>query len=179
MDNAAISLAYRRGTELDVMPIRPIPEHCIEVPAGPVRFVIETRDVSADLELMGRPSARTEDGTPPLQGDGGASLHVFSTADNVERLRFDCFEAEPHYHYVKYAPDRNHVVRIDEVAEGDPVTWTIDRMRSRLPEMLEYAESTPTAAAVRADADAVAAAVEKVAELLGRAQEQSQQQRHG
>jgi hypothetical protein len=165
-----ISLAYRRGTELDVMPIPPIADHCIEVPAGPVTFVVESRDVGADLALQGRESASGADSLP-LLGDAGASLHVMEAATGVERLRFDCFDNEPHYHYVKHESARNHVVRIDEIAEGDPVGWTIGRVRDRLPEMLEYAGAAETAAAVRANASEVSAAVDRLADLLDRARD--------
>jgi hypothetical protein len=169
MENA-ISMAYRRGTELDVMPIPPIPEHCIEVPAGPVTFVVESRDVGADLTLQGRPPASGADALP-LLSDAGASLHVVDAATGLERLRFDCFDNEPHYHYVKHEAASNHIVRIDEIAEGDPVAWTIGRMRDRLPEMLEYAGAPDAAAAVRADAGEVAAAVERLSGLLDQARD--------
>ena len=57
--------------------------------------------------------------------DHGASLHVFGAEDGLEHLRFDCFEQEPHYHYIDQAEVGNTVVRIDELAVGDPIEFTL------------------------------------------------------
>ena len=68
--------------------------------------------------------------------DFGATLHVCGTADGLEYLRFDCFENEPHYHYIEPAAGANVVVRIDELAVGDPVEFSLACVEHHLPDML-------------------------------------------
>ena len=101
--------------------------------------------------------------------DGGASLHVLGSDDRVEYLRFDCFDNEPHYHYIRAAEGRNIVVRFDNVAEGDPLDWTVSRVRHRLPDMLEHVGATQLAESVRASSTAVSKGVDELASLLTRA----------
>ncbi|HEU4428529.1 MAG TPA: hypothetical protein VFT98_07225 [Myxococcota bacterium] len=71
------------------------------------------------------------------------SLHVCGADDGHEYLRFDCFEREPHYHYShRVAPGAtavNHWVPFDRAACGDMLAWALERIRSRLPEMLREA----------------------------------------
>ena len=62
--------------------------------------------------------------------DFGATLHVCGSADGLEHLRFDCFENEPHYHYIDQGAVTNTVVRIDELAVGDPVEFSLLRASS-------------------------------------------------
>ena len=71
-----------------------------------------------------------------LQNDQGICIHVFGGPDDQqdEVLRFDCFERQPHYHYV--CSKNDHYVPLDTAAEGDPVQWTLARLRTRLPAML-------------------------------------------
>jgi hypothetical protein len=40
----------------------------------------------------------------------------------------------PHYHYAWSTDDQ--YVALDTTAEGDPLHWTLDRLRTRLPAML-------------------------------------------
>ena len=70
-------------------------------------------------------------------------MHVCDASDGVEHLRFDCFENEPHYHYINTVEQGNLICRIDEIAEGDPVEWTVGRLRERLPEMLDPDQCAP------------------------------------
>jgi hypothetical protein len=156
---------YHLGTVYPVMPVAPVPEHCVPVDAGPLRLVVEARDLR-DEAARSRGSATP----PPAQtsqfDDFGASLHVCGAADGAEHLRFDCFDKEPHYHYIRNAEPANVIVRLDDVAEGDPIEWTIGRVRSRLPEMLQHAGATDLAAQVRTDPAPVLAALERVRALL-------------
>ena len=71
--------------------------------------------------------------------DGGATLHVLGTDDGLEHLRFDCFEQEPHYHYIDHAGVGNTVVRIDELAVGDPIEFSLACVEQHLPDMLATA----------------------------------------
>jgi hypothetical protein len=160
--------AYQLGRSYDVMPIDMVPEACVEVPAGPVTFVVESRRLTDDAiidsaEGQGRRDAIDE---PDGVDDGGASLHVLGSADRLEHLRFDCFEKDPHYHYIRNSQRSNLVVRLDTFAEGDPRAWVLERMRSRLPEMLEHAGAPELAERVRAEGGTVMAALDEVERLL-------------
>lgn len=156
--------AYQLGRRYDVLPIAMVPEACVEVPAGPVTFVIESRRLTdaAIIDSAERQGRRDAIDEPAGVDDGGASLHVLGTADGLEHLRFDCFDNEPHYHYIHPTEEWNVVVRLDTFAEGDPKAWVVEKMRTRLPEMLEHAEAGDLAAEVRADAATVTAAVAEV-----------------
>ena len=154
---------YNLGTSYPVMPIPPVAEHCIDVAAGAVTLVVEARDLVDDQARGGQPPAGTD---APAFDDFGASLHVVAAADRTEYLRFDCFENEPHYHYIRPTEGRNVICRLDDVAEGDPIEWVVGRLRSRLPEMLEHAGAAELAAAVRGQIPEVVAAADQVRGLL-------------
>lgn len=152
------SIYTTRGHTYDIMPIPPIPEHCHEIPAGPILFVLESR-------LLNEETVGTGITDGPVIEDGGTSLHVCGAADGLEHLRFDCFEKAPHYHYVRQAEQLNQVLQIDDIAI-DPVAWTLQCVRTRLPEMLDYAGAGELAAAVRADRPTIAAAIDRVARKI-------------
>jgi hypothetical protein len=159
---------YRRGNRYEVMPIPMVQEHCVPVDAGAVQLVVESRHLTDQVlaETYG------EGGAPDAAvhfDDFGASLHVCSP-DGLEHLRFDCFENEPHYHYVEQANQANVIVRIDEVAVGDPIEFSLACVEQRLPEMLENAGQPELAAQVRDRIDEVHEAVREVRTLMARAQ---------
>jgi hypothetical protein len=159
---------YQRGISFDIMPIPPVDEHCVPVEAGPATFVVESRLLTNEV-LRSLPETSVDvNGT--VYDDFGATVHVCDAADSVEYLRFDCFESEPHYHYINPAKGENLICRIDEVAEGDPIAWTVGRLRDRLPEMLELAGAGQLSGTVREHQDQVAPAIERVADLLRQAQ---------
>jgi hypothetical protein len=163
MRDTDLSIYTSRGRTTEVMPIPPVPEHCFEIPAGPILFVLESRLLNAAIakehsERVGR------DLGAGLE-DAGASLHVCAAVDGVEHLRFDCFEQHPHYHYLRQREQLNQILQIDEVVMG-PVDWTLFCVRNRLPEMLDYAGAGELAAAVRADRDTVERAVDQVARKI-------------
>ena len=87
----------------------------------------------------------------------------------MEYLRFDCFANKPHYHYGRYSEGELITVRIDQYAEGDPVDWTIGRLRARLPEMLEYAGAQPLADYVRDHKADILEVVDQIEALLRKA----------
>ncbi|MFI5048224.1 MAG: hypothetical protein ACHQIG_14260, partial [Acidimicrobiia bacterium] len=105
-------------------------------------------------------------GGDALFDDFGGTVHVNATDDGREHLRFDCFDVKPHYHYVHYPEASNTVCRLDQFANGDPLEWTLRRLRHHLPEMLDFAGSTELSGRVRADEATVAAAVDEVERLL-------------
>ncbi len=71
-----------------------------------------------------------------LMPDQGLCIQVYSEIDghDTEILRFDCFDQDPHYHY---GPE-NHNIRLhlDKTTAGNPVGWTMDNIRNKLPAMV-------------------------------------------
>ena len=69
----------------------------------------------------------------------GLSIQVVGEVDGkeTELLRFDCFDQVPHYHY---GPEnKNERYNLDKTTEGNPLGWTINQLRSNLPNMLKRA----------------------------------------
>lgn len=154
---------YNLGMSFPVMPVPRTLAHCIDVPAGAVTLVVEARDLADE---QGRTVGV---GDPPAFDDFGASLHVLGL-DGAEYVRFDCFDKEPHYHYIRPAESMNIIVRLDDVAEGDPIEWTVGRLQYRLPEMLEHAGAHDVAASVRSQLPPLMEALQTVRGLLLEAQ---------
>lgn len=153
-------------TRYSVMPIPPIEAHVTWFDAGAIRIGVEYRllndAIAAAADL---PAADGDErGQTTDLDDRGVSLHVFGTQDGEQRefLRFDCFEEDPHYHYVSVRETSNVVAHLDPAANGDPLTWSLEAIRTRLPQML-----------CRAGAEDVAAQVEPAAveEVLPRVTE--------
>jgi hypothetical protein len=157
---------YRRGTWYDQLPIPMVQEDCVAVDAGAVQLVVESRRLTNQIIEDTYPG---EFDFGVEFDDHGATLHVCGTADRLEHLRFDCFENEPHYHYIEAAAGANTVVRIDEVAAGDPVEFALAAVEQRLPEMLRLCGMTALAADVAAEPDKVRAAVAQVRVLMAQA----------
>jgi hypothetical protein len=159
---------YRRGNRYDVLPIPMITEHCHPVEAGAVRLIVESRALTnaiLDETYAGidMPHAAV------AFDDHGASLHVVGADDGLEHLRFDCFEHEPHYHYIEHSTGGNVIVRIDEIAVGDPIEFTLRCVSEHLPEMLENAGQPDLAAKTRIDMTKVHDALAVVSDLMARA----------
>ncbi|MEO8694672.1 MAG: hypothetical protein ABI658_14200 [Acidimicrobiales bacterium] len=159
---------YRRGNLYTAMPIPMVPEMCTPVDAGPVRLIVESRQLTNAILADTYQDEEIPDGHVEFD-DYGPTVHVCGTADGLEHIRFDCFEHEPHYHYIRNHEHSNVVVRIDEVAVGDPVEFTLRCLRTQLPEMLELAGATELGRQARDARDDVLAAVDKVGELMARA----------
>ena len=69
-------------------------------------------------------------------GDEGLAIHIYGAVSNrrAELIRFDCFRNQPHYHY---GPEgKNEALDFDYTANGDPLTWALERLYSRLIPML-------------------------------------------
>jgi len=157
---------YRRGNRYEQLPIPMVAEHCIPVDAGVVQLVVESRQLTNEI-LRDTYGAEAE---PDISFDDfGATLHVCGTADGLEYLRFDCFENEPHYHYIEPAAGANTVVRIDELAVGDPVDFTLACAEHRLPDMLRNCGAADLATGVEGEPEKVHAAVDAVRELMTKA----------
>ncbi len=74
-----------------------------------------------------------------LLSDQGLCISVMSLdgSREIEILRFDCFDQQPHYHY---GPEnKNERLMLDKTTAGDSLEWALQQMRERLPEMVERA----------------------------------------
>ena len=161
------------GKVYNIPPQPPDAAHTRWIPAGALTIGVEYRDVTPEAleatyadnpEQLAEMLAKSPDGG---FADEGVSLHVNGTADGHEYLRFDVFADEPHYHYVHNTGAAgetvNNVIDFDAVASGDMLAWALERLRTRLPEMLQEAGGDAVAAAV--DPDMVARAVGEVERL--------------
>ena len=157
---------YRRGNRYTQLPIPMVTEHCIPVDAGAVQLVVESRKLTN--EIINAAIGGAADDSIPFD-DFGATLHVCGTADGLEHLRFDCFENEPHYHYIEQANGANTVVRIDELAVGDPIDFSLACVEHHLPDMLRHCGLDELADTVAGQPGKVDAAVAEVRELMEKA----------
>jgi hypothetical protein len=161
------------GKVYGIPPQPPVEARTHRVPAGAITFGVEYRALDPEslrATYADNPRYLTElEARSPDGGftDEGVSIHVWGSDDGHEYLRFDVFADEPHYHYVHHTGPTgdivNNVVDFDVVAYGDMLPWVLERLRTRLPEMLVEAGGEPVAAAV--DPDVVAGAVDDVARL--------------
>ena len=74
-----------------------------------------------------------------LLSDQGLCIHALGEVDGeeVELLRFDCFDHQPHYHY---GPEKRNVrLMIDKTTEGDSLDWTLTQINQQLPAMVKRA----------------------------------------
>jgi hypothetical protein len=157
------------GEEHLTVPIAPIEDAMIRVPAGPVTFGIERRVINEAVlqthyeqhEQVDMVVGLLEDAglTAAEVDDQGMSIHVFDTETGAEYLRFDGFDDDPHYHYIK--PGRSHiVVGFDDDADPDFFGWVFRALRARLAPMLRRSGATELADGL--DPDAVASALDEV-----------------
>ena len=129
-------------------------EHGARVEAGPITFMIEHRTL-------------VQDGTDV----SGPTIRVLGADDEHEYLRFDMFNTNAHYHYEPPSitgDEKERILPLDTVAEGEPVAWAMDRLRGRLAPMLTEAGGQRLADAL--DDEALARAVDEVEGLVREAQ---------
>ena len=160
----------RHITKYAMMPIPPVEEQTEFIDAGPIRFGIEYRLLTDAVSAANQYQAAsgTDEGTGELD-DRGVSIHVYGLQDGetLEYLRFDCFDEDPHYHYISWKDKSNEMLHLDPIADGDPLQWTLDRVRTRLPQMLERAGASGLAASI--DQRQIDAAMPRIAEAAYRA----------
>ena len=138
----------------DRMPIPPIDKFTEYFEAGNVRIGVEYRILTDELVAEIRKTLKVANGADEGQlenlDDSGVSLHVFAgpPGQQLEYLRFDCFREDPHYHYVTWRDSVNEVFHMDPVADGDPLGWSLERIGTRLQQMLIRAGAPEVAAAV-------------------------------
>lgn len=157
-------------TRYDKMPIPPIKEQTEYVEAGAVTIGVEFRLVNADVSKASNlETAGGEDTGNREAEDRGVALHVFGKerGELVEYLRFDCFDEDPHYHYVSWKNKSNEMLHLDPIAEGDALEWALGCIQSRLPQMLARAGAADLAK--RVDPVAIAAALPRVTDAAYRA----------
>src|SRR3954454_14603959 len=159
---------YSRGNRYGRLPIPMAEEHCIPVDAGAVQLVIESRRLTHAI-VEETYQGEIAGGIP--FDDGGATLHVLGSDDGLEHLRFDCFEQEPHYHYIDHGAPANTVVRIDELAVGDPIEFSLTCVEQHLPDMLGNCGVPALADEVKGRMGEVLDAMTEVRALMRRAQE--------
>ena len=134
------------------MPIPPIEAHTSYFQAGPVRLGVEYRrlnDAVAAAAELEAANGQSRGQTTELD-DRGVSIHVFGRQDGEERefLRFDCFEEDPHYHYISWRERSNEMLHMDPAATGDPVSFALECIERRLPALLRRASAAEVAAEV-------------------------------
>jgi hypothetical protein len=161
-------------TKYDLMPLPPVESRTAWFEAGPLAIGVEYRllddAIAAAAEKQAAVgSAGSAAAAATGLDDRGVSLHVCGVEGGarVEVLRFDCFQEDPHYHYVSWPARMNHMLHLDAAAEGDPLAWALERIRARLPEML--ARAGAAALAARIDREALKAVLPKLAEAAFRA----------
>jgi hypothetical protein len=150
-----------------------VPDETTFVAEGPIRIGVERRHITTEslrALYQGNPDhaaafeARVHrDGT---LDDRGVSIHVLSAATGHEYLRFDCFDEDPHYHYIHHEEDgslRNRWVIYDAAANGAMLPWALDRLRHHLGQMLAGAGAEPDMVSV--DGERVGHLVDQVASL--------------
>jgi hypothetical protein len=162
---------FDRGvTKYDIMPIPPVEAQSECFDAGPVTIWVEYRLLD-DAIAAAHTVVEGFEGSVESIDDRGVSLHVFGEpapgGERIEYLRFDCFDEDPHYHYVSYEHQTNEMVHLEKAAMGDPLEWALERIRTRLPQMLQRAGASGLAA--RVEAPCVEEVLPKVAEAAYRA----------
>ena len=74
-----------------------------------------------------------------IGGDEGLTfdITVAGEAEGARILRFDCFSKTPHYHIGPAGKDSVHDMNAESIA--DPVRWTLDQLKTRLPSLVNAA----------------------------------------
>ena len=87
-------------------------------------------------------------------GDDGLTFDVTVAGDEAGAriLRFDCFSKTPHYHIGPAGKDAVHDMNAEGIA--DPVRWTLDQLKTRLPSLVTAAGYQEIA--MRIDQNAIA-----------------------
>lgn len=161
----------RGVTRYEVMPIPEVESQTRFFEADPLVIGVEYRlldDAIAAASQVVRADGQ-DAGVSTGTDDRGVSIHVYAVRDGerFEHLRFDCFDEDPHYHYVSWRDKSNEMIHIDPVAAGDPVEWALARLRTRLPQMLSRAGAEDVA--VRVEPARLDAILPKVTEAVYRA----------
>ncbi|MEE3328719.1 MAG: hypothetical protein VX252_15375 [Myxococcota bacterium] len=161
----------RGVTHYNVMPIAPLDEQILYFNAGAIRIGVEYRLLDdAIAAASSTPGAQGDEaGAESFGQDRGVSLHVYGQEEGemLECIRFDCFDEDPHYHYIGWAEKTNQMIHIDPIAQGDPLSFALDCIRHRLAPMLKRAGANSAARLV--EPEQIEAIMPRVAEAAYRA----------
>lgn len=139
-------------TRYSVMPIPSIEANTTSFRIGSIRVGVEYRRLTHAVAAAAQLAAANGDerGQTTEIDDRGVSIHVFGRQDGEERefLRFDCFEEDPHYHYINWRDGSNEMLHMDPAATGDPVVFALNCIERRLPALLERAGAPDVASQV-------------------------------
>lgn len=150
----------QRGQTFTFMPIPMIEKNAEWFDAGPVSFAVEVRVLAGMDEAAGA-------------GAGGGTIHVFSPDHQEEWVRFDCFDDEPHYHYLDQRQKLNTVWTYDEGVNGPMAPWAVSVLRTNLPSILRTAGAGELAG--RVEREGIDASVlDRVEQALADAQDRSE-----
>jgi hypothetical protein len=154
------------GIRIEAEAIPPVAENTEYVAAGAISVGVEYRVLTDDIvdgNYAGGDAQSTIDAArPDALDDEGVSLHVCDAETGAEYLRFDAFHEDPHYHYI-HPGEYQQIIVFDATACGDMLEFSLECLRSRLPQMLEHAGASELAA--RLDVDVVHDALPRIVEL--------------
>jgi len=132
----AEALPYPLGASHEGPPHAIVPANTRYFEAGPVTIGLEYRVVNDAIRAAR--SGNLAEWTPLGTEFEGYSIHVIESATGIERLRFDLFPGQWHYHYLR-PPHDNIRVGYDEAAFGSMFDWSLRCLTTRMPEMLATA----------------------------------------
>jgi hypothetical protein len=169
------------GQRYPILPLPHIPEQTEMIPAGVLTIGVGYRVLDEDtarkyLDEVGYRRVGDDGVERRYEGrDAGVCIHVFGPptvpaspgGDLVEYVRFDCFDDEPHYHYVYNAERAQDRVFLDPTLEGDPMAWALERLRTRMPDVLRKVGAPDLAEQV--DPATMAAVIPEVVAAVDRA----------
>jgi hypothetical protein len=170
-DTVSPATVDKVGKVVSLPPEPLVPEQTTFVEGGPIVIGVEPRHITTESlrALYAGDPAHAAAFAARSAGeidDQGVSIHVLSAATRKEHLRFDCFDEDPHYHYITHEADgtlQNRWVIFDRAANGAMLPWALDRLRHHLPHMLAGAGASPEMVGV--DDAILARLVDEVAAL--------------
>ena len=119
-----------------LMPIPPIDDQTRFFDAGAITIGVEYRLLNNDIVNQHMDAGTERIDIKGEINDCGVSLHVYGKdagGKRLEHLRFDCFDDDPHYHYVDWQGKTNDIVHIDPIADGDPLAIRRDVGNTTFP----------------------------------------------
>jgi hypothetical protein len=161
------------GKRQSFLPIPVIPEHTEYLEAGAITIgvgyrLLTNEIIDAYLAKVGYARPKTVN---YQADDGGVSIFVFSKEgeEYKEHLRLDCFDREPHYHYVFQKENAQDRVHLDPVVTGDAMAWAFWCLTHRLPDVLRHVGQPELAAKV--DVKRIEAVLPEVRAAVKRSEE--------
>lgn len=154
------------GVTYEIDPLPLVAEDTTMFPAGAVTIGVEYRRVDGDVLTAGFGADLVAQQNATID-TSGVSLHVLGTDDGKEYLRFDCFDEDPHYHYILWGTKQT-IVPFDLAAGGDMLTWALTAIGERVDTMLTFAGASELA--MRVDKQLVRTTLKEVAPVAIEAQ---------